>query len=97
MFVVVSMGSAHWGWDRHIWDIPFPTLSQMLQSTLAFEILFGISSGFTKLSLLWFCRRIVGDGRKIGISYHDIACIIVMVIVGGFVLCYVVIELLQCM
>lgn len=96
MFAVMSMASAHWGWDRHVWDIPIPTLTLMLQSTFAFEILFAVSSCFTKLSLLWFCRRIVGDGRKIGINYHALACVVVMVIVGAFLLAYTIVEFIQC-
>ena len=36
MFVVMSIGSAQWGWNRHIWDIPFSIIPQMLQSSLAF-------------------------------------------------------------
>lgn len=96
MFIVMSIASAQWGWNRHIWDIPFPIIPQMLQSSLAFFILFGVSSGFTKLSLLWFCRRILGDGRKIGVNYYNLACILVMIIVGGFVVSYTIIEFLQC-
>lgn len=96
MFVLMSIASAQWGWNRHVWDIPVPILTPMLQSTFAFQILFGLSSCFTKLSLLWLCWRIIGDGRKLGINYHALACLVVMVIVGGFTVCYTIIEFIQC-
>lgn len=64
MCVVNSMAAEDWGWDRHIWDIPMSWLPTVQKLNLSFQTLFSVSSSFTKLSLLWFCKRLVGAGSK---------------------------------
>jgi hypothetical protein len=96
MMITMSIASARYGWDRHVWDIPFSLMSTSLKYGLVFQITFGLASAFTKLSLLWFCRRIIGDGRKVSISFHDVAISFVMFSVTAFVLAFVIINLLQC-
>jgi hypothetical protein len=96
MMIVVSIASAWYGWDRHIWDIPLPLLPTSRKYGLVFTMTFGLASALTKLSLLWFCRRILGEGRKAGVNLHDVAISVVMFIVGGFLVAYEIIELVQC-
>ena len=64
MCVVNSMAAQDWGWDRHIWDIPMSWLPTVQKLNLSFQTLFSVSSSFTKLSLLWFCKRLLGAGSK---------------------------------
>lgn len=63
MVIVTSLATENWGWNRHIWDIPPLWLSTVQKLNLVFQIMFSLSSSFTKLSLLWFCRRLLGAGK----------------------------------
>lgn len=94
--ITMSIASARYGWDRHVWDIPLNLMSTSLKYDLVFQMTFGLASAFTKLSLLWFCRRIIGDGRKLSIGFHDVSILLVMFCVAAFVLAFVIINLMQC-
>jgi hypothetical protein len=54
MMITTSIASAKYGWDRHVWDIPFDLMSISLQYGIVFQMTFGLASALTKVSLLWF-------------------------------------------
>ncbi|KAJ5287197.1 hypothetical protein N7478_002883 [Penicillium angulare] len=63
MVVITSVATEQWAYNRHMWDVPidwFPTVERLF---LAFQIMFSWASTFTKISILWFCRRLLGVGK----------------------------------
>lgn len=63
MCTVTSLATNEHGFNRHIWDVPmswFPTIQKL---NLSFQVLFSWASSITKLSLLWFCRRLLGTSK----------------------------------
>ncbi|PWY70255.1 integral membrane protein [Aspergillus heteromorphus CBS 117.55] len=96
MCVVTSMATINWGWTRHIWDVPLTWLPNVSKYNLAFQLCFSICSSITKLSVLWFCKRLVGTGSK-GLYWgYNIVLIIAMVIVLICCLLFVFISIFQC-
>lgn len=96
MMVCLSIASREYGFNIHIWDIPFDKLRTSNVYSLMFEITFSLASSFTKLSLLWFCRRVIGDGRKISCGFHDAAIVVVMILIVTFEIAYLIMLFLQC-
>jgi hypothetical protein len=94
--VCLSISSRFYGFNLHVWDIPFNELYTTNVYGLVFQVTFSLSSTFTKLSLLWFCRRIIGDSRKIISGFHDIAIMVVMTLIGVFEIIYIFLMLLEC-
>ncbi|KAJ5663398.1 hypothetical protein N7507_004129 [Penicillium longicatenatum] len=95
MVAVTSIATERWGFNRHIWDIPetwFPTIEKL---NLAFQIMFSWSSGFTKISLLWFCRRLLGAGKGSFVVYNW-AFIGSMVFVALSVFIFTFFSIFQC-
>ncbi|KAH1499024.1 hypothetical protein LV164_004613 [Aspergillus fumigatus] len=64
MCAVTSLATVQYGWNRHMWDVPPTWLSTVSKLNLVFQILFSLASSVTKLSLLWFCKRLLGAGSK---------------------------------
>ncbi|KMK59318.1 integral membrane protein [Aspergillus fumigatus Z5] len=64
MCAVTSLATVQYGWNRHMWDVPPMWLSTVSKLNLVFQILFSLASSVTKLSLLWFCKRLLGAGSK---------------------------------
>ncbi|EAW24072.1 uncharacterized protein NFIA_036440 [Aspergillus fischeri NRRL 181] len=64
MCAVTSLATVRYGWNRHMWDVPPTWLSTVSKLNLVFQILFSLASSVTKLSLLWFCKRLLGAGSK---------------------------------
>ncbi|PYH98970.1 hypothetical protein BO71DRAFT_370017 [Aspergillus ellipticus CBS 707.79] len=96
MTVVTSLATTRWGWNRHIWDIPLTWLPNVEKYNLAFQICFSMASSITKLSLLWFCKRLVGTGSK-GLYWgYNVVLIIAMVIVTICCLLFLFISIFQC-
>lgn len=96
MMVCLSIASRLYGFNLHIWDIPFDKIPTSNVYTLLFEVTFSISSSCTKLSLLWFCRRIRGDGRKINCTFHDVAIVVTMMVIAVFESAFLIMLFLQC-
>lgn len=96
MCVVTSLASESFGFKRHIWDIPMTWLPDLQKLNFTFQILFSAASSTTKLSLLWFCKRLIGAGSK-GLyrGYHMflIGC---MVFVGICWILFEIVSLAQC-
>ncbi|KAK2841576.1 hypothetical protein FQN49_006122 [Arthroderma sp. PD_2] len=55
---IVILGTVKYGWNRHVYDVPFNHLIIGLKLTMLIECLFAISCSFTKLSLLYFTHKI---------------------------------------
>ncbi|KAJ5523489.1 hypothetical protein N7513_013033 [Penicillium frequentans] len=95
MVAVTSLASEKWGFNRHVWDIPvtwFPTIEKL---NLAFQLMFSWASGFTKISLLWFCRRLLGAGKGNFVVYNW-AYIGSMVFVALSVFMFTFFSIFQC-
>ncbi|DAA75748.1 TPA_exp: Integral membrane protein [Trichophyton benhamiae CBS 112371] len=64
--VITVLGTIKYGWSRHVYDVPFDQLVLGLKLTMALECLFGVSCALTKLSLLFFTRKMIfGINSKI--------------------------------
>ncbi|EZF31966.1 hypothetical protein TMEN_9324 [Trichophyton mentagrophytes] len=55
---ITILGSIKYGWNRHVYDVPFAHLVIGLKLTMLIECLFATSCSFTKLSLLCFTHKI---------------------------------------
>ncbi|KAF9890973.1 hypothetical protein FE257_005230 [Aspergillus nanangensis] len=96
MCAITSIATERYGWNRHIWDVPpdwLPTISKL---NLAFQILFSWSSSWTKLSLLWFCKRLLGAGSKGLYWSYNLGLIAAMVFVGVCCAMFLFLSIFQC-
>lgn len=96
MCVVTSLAAQVWGWDRHIWDIPMSWLPTVQKLNLAFQVQFSVSSSFTKLSLLWFCKRLIGTGAKGLYRTYYWVLVASMVFVGVCCILFELVSIFQC-
>jgi hypothetical protein len=53
------------GWGRHVWDIPEEYFTPGLKLMMVMEITFAAGAAMTKLSLLFFYRRLMNPGRSV--------------------------------
>ncbi|KAF3395786.1 hypothetical protein F1880_007141 [Penicillium rolfsii] len=95
MVAVTSLASENWGWNRHIWDVPETWLSTVQKLNIVFQIMFSWSSSITKISLLWFCRRLLGAGKG-NFKWFNWAFIGAMIFVGLSCLMFTFISIFQC-
>ncbi|KAJ5689103.1 hypothetical protein N7462_003495 [Penicillium macrosclerotiorum] len=95
MVVITSVATENWGWNRHIWDVPTAWLSIVQKMNLVFQIMFSWSSSITKISLLWFCRRLLGAGKGNFVVFNW-AFIGSMIFVGLSCLLFTFISIFQC-
>lgn len=95
MVVVTSLATEDWAWNRHIWDVPLTWLPTLQKFNLCFQIMFSLSSSFTKISLLWFCRRLLGAGKG-NFMLFNWAFIGAMVFVGLSCSLFTLISIFQC-
>lgn len=95
MVVVTSLATEIWGWNRHIWDIPVSWLPSVQKLNLCFQIMFSLSSSITKISLLWFCRRLLGAGKG-NFAVYNWAFILSMIFVGLSCATFTLISIFQC-
>lgn len=82
MCAVTSIASERFGFKRHTWDIPMAWLPGLQKLNFTFQILFSAASSTTKLSLLWFCKRLIGAGGKGLYRGYNIFLIACMVFIG---------------
>lgn len=61
MTVVVVLANERFGWDRHIYDIPFDHIEKANIIALTAKVAFTLAATFTRLSLCMFYYRLVGD------------------------------------
>ncbi|KAL4747118.1 hypothetical protein BDW72DRAFT_23153 [Aspergillus terricola var. indicus] len=96
MAVILCMATENWGWVRHIWDVPSNWIPMVSKLNLIFQILFSLSCSLTKLSLLWFCKRLLIVGNKGIYSTYNIAMIVGMVVVAVSSALFVLLSIFQC-
>ncbi|KAF3482897.1 uncharacterized protein GIQ15_02221 [Arthroderma uncinatum] len=61
--IITTTAAITLGWNRHIYDVPFSQLILGLKLTMLLECLFATGCTLTKLSLLFFTRKIMkGSG-----------------------------------
>lgn len=97
MCTATSIAAAHFGWDRHEWDVPLAWIPASLKYRMVFEMTFTVSSTLTKVSLLWFCRRLLGSSAKSNLRYLNRSLIGAMVLLVILGLLFIFITLLNCM
>lgn len=97
MGALTSLATARYGWDRHAWDVPLQWLPDSLKMRMAFQITFTVASCFTKLSLLWFCRRILGAGIKGPFRVFNYCLIGAMALVFILALIFILLTIFTCM
>ncbi|KAF1830954.1 hypothetical protein BDW02DRAFT_76513 [Decorospora gaudefroyi] len=62
---VVLLANQEYGWDRHVWDIPFPKFVPTSKIAMAAKVVFTAAATFTRLSLHCFYYRLVSDSGKL--------------------------------
>ncbi|KAJ6107400.1 hypothetical protein N7523_008723 [Penicillium sp. IBT 18751x] len=95
MVVITSFATEVWGWNRHIWDIPTSWLPTVQKLNLCFQIMFSMSSSITKISLLWFCRRLLGAGKG-NFQVYNWAFILSMIFVALSCITFTLVSIFQC-
>jgi hypothetical protein len=97
MCTATSIAAARYGWDRHQWDVPYAWIPASLKYRMVFEMTFSLSSTLTKVSLLWFCRRLLGSSAKSNLRYLNWSLIgaMVLLVILGFL--FIFTTLLNCM
>ncbi|RJE22605.1 integral membrane protein [Aspergillus sclerotialis] len=96
MCTVNSLAAERHGWSRHIWDIPPTWLPTLQKYNLTFQVLFSWASTLTKLSLLWFCRRLLGTGSKGGYRLYNWCYIGGLAFVALCCILFTFIDIFQC-
>ncbi|KAH8430462.1 uncharacterized protein LDX57_008121 [Aspergillus melleus] len=96
MCAVISMATEQWGWDRHMWDVPLEWIPTNSKLNLSFQLLFSLASSITKLSVLWFCKRLLGRGSKGLYRWYNVVLIVAMVFVTICCTLFTVLSIFQC-
>lgn len=77
--VLALIAVLHYGWSRHVWDVPTDQLVVGLKFVVAVEILFVMGASLTKVSMLLLINRIMASGsnmlRWISTSLMVIVCL----------------------
>lgn len=60
--VLALVADLHYGWSRHVWDVPPDQLVTGLKFVIAVEILFVTGASLTKVSMLLLVNRIMASG-----------------------------------
>ncbi|EPS34360.1 hypothetical protein PDE_09324 [Penicillium oxalicum 114-2] len=95
MVAVTSLATETWGWNRHVWDVPPTWLPTVQKLNIVFQIMFSWASSVTKISLLWFCRRLLGAGKG-NFVWYNWAFIGSMVVVAVTCLAFTLTSIFQC-
>lgn len=96
MCVITSIASENYGWNRHIWDVRPDWLSTIQKFNMIFQIMFSWASSLTKISLLWFCKRLLGAGSK-GLYWgYNMGLIGAMAFVGVCCALFTFMSIFQC-
>ncbi|RDL34805.1 uncharacterized protein BP5553_07933 [Venustampulla echinocandica] len=59
LMISLCYASLRLGWNRHVWDVPLTAMKLSSQLYFSFQITVILASSFTKLSVMWFCRRVL--------------------------------------
>ncbi|KAF2221797.1 hypothetical protein BDZ85DRAFT_220207 [Elsinoe ampelina] len=69
LFFAIALGinsivaNQFYGWDRHIWDLPFSMYPPSLITAMTGKILFSLAATFTRMSLIFFYFRLIHDAH----------------------------------
>ncbi|KAH8702550.1 integral membrane protein [Talaromyces proteolyticus] len=97
MSTISSLADARYGWDRHIWDVPMEWMPNSLKCRMTFQITFSLASTLTKISLLWFCRRILGNAISGPFRNLNYSLIASMVFLAMLSLAFIFVTLFNCL
>ncbi|EPS31055.1 hypothetical protein PDE_06009 [Penicillium oxalicum 114-2] len=96
MVAVTTLATENWGWNRHVWDVPPPWLSTVQKLNIAFQILYSQATSLTKISILWFCRRLLGAGKKGGMQWYNWTFLLAMFVAGMANVLFTITSIFQC-
>jgi hypothetical protein len=81
--VLALVAVLHYGWSRHVWDVPPDQLVTGLKFVIAVEILFVTGASLTKVSMLLLINRIMASGsgtlRRISMGMMVLVCVDCMI------------------
>lgn len=83
---------AKFGGSRHIWDIVPSTVPELLQYSLATQLVFGQAVSFIKISMLLLTKKIMGNGSK---TIRNIIIFGIAYVVAGNI-SYTLVMIFQC-
>jgi hypothetical protein len=96
MMAAAAVISASCQWNRHIWDIPLHLIERGFLWVFVMEVTFTVSTITTKLSLLWFCRRLVVKDAINFFSRKTMALDMCIILLAACGISFLVAELVQC-
>lgn len=77
--ILALVAVLHYGWSRHVWDVPPDQLVIGLKFVIAVEILFVAGCSLTKVSMLLLILRIMAGGsgrlRQITVTLMVVVCV----------------------
>ncbi|KAF3481514.1 uncharacterized protein GIQ15_04273 [Arthroderma uncinatum] len=91
--IITVIAVIRFGWNRHVYDVPFAQLALGLKLTMVVECLFAIGCSLTKLSLLCFTRKITAGTNSTSLKWAVIAT---MVIVGLEMVVFCLVVVFTC-
>jgi hypothetical protein len=96
MCIVQCISIEHFGWNRHVWDIPLPAITDGTRLNIISMLLFGFSSTFIRVSLLWFFFRLLGPGFRTDIRVLKYCLMIAIMVVSALAIVFALLLLFQC-
>ncbi|PYH65352.1 uncharacterized protein BO88DRAFT_446217 [Aspergillus vadensis CBS 113365] len=96
MCACTSLATERWGANRHVWDVPLSWLPVVTKYNLGFQITFSLSCSITKLSVLWFCKRLIGTGSKGLYRIYNIVVIVSFIFVALCCIVFLLVSIFQC-
>jgi hypothetical protein len=61
IFVVVILANERYGWNRHVWDLPFDMIESANIVAFVAKLTFTLAATFIRLSLICFYYRLMKD------------------------------------
>lgn len=89
----VILANQKYYWNRHVYDIPIDGIAPGQKIVMAAKVLFTCASTFTRMSLIAFYYRIVGDARRVWFRWVLHASMAYMV---GIFVSFIVLSIWQC-
>ncbi|KAK6002015.1 hypothetical protein QM012_002505 [Aureobasidium pullulans] len=90
---IVNVAMGHYGWDRHIWDIPLDVLSSSGKAYTAAKILFIVSSTCVRTALLLFYLWLIKDLAEMSLRR---VIYVVMTLNAALCLVSILISIFRC-
>lgn len=96
MVTATTLASQYYGLSHHVWDVEPQKLTTGNKLNLMFQISFCFASTATKISLLWFCKRLLGTRPKGLYRKYNHVIIASMVAVLFLCLIFLAMTIFQC-